>query len=384
MSYGIVRVQKMTKGALQGMQIHNQREKEYSHTNTDIDFLKSNKNYDLKNNQDISYHQRTKEIISESYTGTRAIRKDAVMMCECLITSDHEFFNTLTSEQQQQFFKQSYEWLSERFGEKNIVSATVHLDERTPHMHFDFVPMTADGKLSAKEIFRYKTDLSKLHDDFYKQIGQKYGLERGEHKEGQKHLSVIEYKEKTSKEVKVLEKQIKQLPQQIEKLQENCSELEKKKRILEEQIHIAESHVNAVQATKGSTVLNYTPKVKKSLTGQISMSENDYTRLLSAAEKNISLYSQNERLKAENDSLKKSSGIKEIERLIKKLSDKEEKSIIGKIKRAEIEIKAKKFDEISKAIEYNPLLQQKIKEAINRIKSVDELLNKMDNKNRGR
>jgi len=387
MSYGIVRVQKMTKGAVQGMQIHNQREKDHSHTNADIDFLNSNQNYDLKNNQDISYHQRIKEIISENYTGSRAIRKDAVLMCECLITSDNEFFKVLAPQHQQQFFKQSYEWLSERFGAKNVVSATVHLDERTPHMHFDFVPMTVDGKLSAKEIFRYKTDLSKLHDDFYKNIGQKYGLERGEHKEGQQHLSVIEYKEQTSKEVKRLESRIMQLKQmqpKIDKLQEDVSEFEKKKKILDEQIHIAESHENAVQATRDCVVGIYAPKVKKSFAGQISMSEGDYKRLMTVAEKSISLNNQNERLKSENESLKKSVGMIEIERLTKLLLATDGKSLAERTRKSDIEIKAKKFDEIAKTLEGNPQLRQEVNNAVQQEKTMQNILTQLKDKNRGR
>ena len=344
--------------------------------NENIDTTKANLNYNLAPER-VSQGDFVKQRCSEV---SCLKRKDVNVMCSWVVTLPKEVNKSCEKE----FFDTTYKFLEKRYGKENVVSAYVHNDEKTPHMHFAFVPVIYDkekgkNKVSAKECVSRK-ELQIFHKDFDERLSHEMwyhgGVLNGATQDGNK--SIEELKRQTA------HNQLIESKRQIEKLQENFSELEKKKRILEEQIHIAESHVNAVQATKGSTVLNYTPKVKKSLTGQISMSENDYTRLLSAAEKNISLNSQNERLKAENDSLKKSSGIKEIERLIKKLSDKEEKSIIGKIKRAEIEIKAKKFDEISKAIEYNPLLQQKIKEAINRIKSVDELLNKMDNKNRGR
>jgi len=387
MSYGIIRVQKMTKGSVMGMQIHNQREKDHSHTNADIDFLKSNQNYDLKNNHEINYQQKIKEVISKNYTGTRAIRKDAVLMCECLITSDNEFFKTLSPKQQEQFFRQSYDWLCERFGERNVIAATVHLDERTPHMHFDFVPMTAEGRLSAKEIFRYKTDLSKLHDDFYKHIGQNYGLERGEHKEGQQHLSVIEYKEQTSKEVKRLESRKKELQEKqptLERLENDISCLEKRKKMLEEEVSIAESHCNAVQATLEDNLVELPAKAKKTITGHFSLSESEYTRIMTFAEKIDSLLGQNERLKKENKALKNTTAMKEIERLTKLLSANNKISLEERLKKSNDKIKAEKYDELIKVIDNNPKLKQEIDKAVQQDRGIQEILQQIKNKNRGR
>lgn len=172
MSYGIVRVQKMTKGAIQGISNHDTRAKE-SKTNPDIDYEKSKQNYNLSENT-LTYHQKIKERISELPL-KKAVRKDAIVMAQVLVTSDKSFFDGISQEKQKEFFQDSYNFLAERYGKENIVSAIVHMDEKTPHMHFNFIPVTEDSRLSAKEILTPKT-LGKQHDEFYQQVGKNMDL----------------------------------------------------------------------------------------------------------------------------------------------------------------------------------------------------------------
>ena len=152
MSYLVCHVQKFKSSDVKGMQKHNQRESENS-KNKDIDRSKTEFNYDLHNKQHINYNHKVKEILTNGFKGTKAIRKDAVVMTSTLITSDGEFFKKLLPEEQKEFFKQSYEYLKDRYGEKNIVSATIHMDETNPHMHLCSVPLTKEGRLSAKILF---------------------------------------------------------------------------------------------------------------------------------------------------------------------------------------------------------------------------------------
>src|SRR5699024_6390994 len=92
MSYAVVRMQKMKSHDLKGIQFHNQRERE-SKTNDDIDKERSHENYDLKNDENINYNERVKNIIDSQKTGTRKTRKDAVLVNELLVTSDRDFTN---------------------------------------------------------------------------------------------------------------------------------------------------------------------------------------------------------------------------------------------------------------------------------------------------
>ena len=191
MSYGIVRVEKFKTGGVKGIEIHDRRDKDHSHTNKEIDYERTKFNYPLHEIEGTFRQNINKRIAQLNLK--KAVRKDAVVMAQVLVTSDRAFFDKLTPEQTEEFFKQSYAFLADRYGRNNIISAIVHMDEKTPHMHFNFVPVTEDGRLSAKVVLN-RTDLIRQHDDFYKQIGRNWGLSRGEKDGYKKHLSVIDYK----------------------------------------------------------------------------------------------------------------------------------------------------------------------------------------------
>lgn len=199
MSCGILRVQKMTAGSVKGIEIHDRREHDgRSNTNKDIDWSKSNQNYDLHTARNENFNHAVKDRISRLNL-KRAVRKDAVVMAQVLVTSDHDFFSNLSKEKQTQFFQDSYDFLAERYGRENVISAIVHLDERTPHMHFNFVPVTSDGRLSAKSILTRQSLISQ-QTAFQEKVGSRYGLERGLQGGAQKHLQMAELKAQTALE----------------------------------------------------------------------------------------------------------------------------------------------------------------------------------------
>jgi predicted nucleotidyltransferase len=172
MSFAVVHMGKYGKSAIKGMQIHEQREKE-SKTNSDIDKTKSHENYDLHNTENINFNSKINEIIKDNVESKRVIKDDAVVMCELVISSDHEFFKSLEPEREKEFFEKSYEFFKERYEEKNIISAIVHKDEKTPHMHLNLVPVMKDKnkgitKLCAKELFD-KIELKTLQNIMVKE-----------------------------------------------------------------------------------------------------------------------------------------------------------------------------------------------------------------------
>lgn len=112
MSYAVCRMQKVKSAGLKGMQFHNQRERK-SRTNDDIDHERTRENYDLKNDKNIDYNERVKEIIESQKTGTRKTRKDAVLVNELLVTSDRDFFEQLDPGEQKRFFEESYKLFSD-------------------------------------------------------------------------------------------------------------------------------------------------------------------------------------------------------------------------------------------------------------------------------
>ena len=265
MSYGIVRVQKMTTGSVKGIEIHDLREKEgVSNTNQDIDWKRSKDNYDINPDKNKNFSQAVKDRIGKLHL-IKAVRKDAVVMAQVLVTSDQSFFKNLDTEKQKEFFEDSYNFLRERYGRENIISATVHVDEKTPHMHFNFVPVTEDGRLSAKSVLT-RQNLIEQQTAFYEEVGKKYGLERGIEGGSKKHLEIAELKARTvaentfklrEEEVKVgirvneLQEQKEALASELEAMQINESNLQKKISLLEKkQRMLTEEEISKIKATQ--------------------------------------------------------------------------------------------------------------------------------------
>ena len=205
MSFAVVRMQKMKSPDLKGMQFHNQRERE-SRTNPDIDPDRAHLNYDLINSTKIDYNKQVKEIIESQKVGERKTRKDAVLVNELLVTSDRKFFDGLDPAEQKRFFEESHKLFSERYGKQNIAYATVHNDEKTPHMHLGVVPMR-DGKLQGKNVFN-RQELQWMQEEFPKHM-QTLGfeVERGIPSD-RKHIEISRFKALTlNEEIKTLEKE---------------------------------------------------------------------------------------------------------------------------------------------------------------------------------
>ena len=199
MSYLVARMQKMKVGNLGGAYRHNERVFE-NHSNKDIDTSRSHLNYELTDrDRSVSYEKQIKDYVNEKKSSKRAIRKDAVLCDEWIITSDKDFFERLDQEQTRAFFETAKNYFAERYGLENIAYASVHLDESTPHMHMGVVPMV-DGKLSSKAVFT-REELKAIQEELPKYMNEQgFELSRGQLGSDKKHLSVADYKAKIGKE----------------------------------------------------------------------------------------------------------------------------------------------------------------------------------------
>ena len=106
-------------------------------------------------------------------------RADVNVMCDWIVTAPKE----LTPEELTLFFNETYKFLNDRYGKENVISAYVHMDETTPHIHFAFVPVVIDKKkgipkLSAKERITRK-DLNTFHPDLTKHMRAVFGRDIG-------------------------------------------------------------------------------------------------------------------------------------------------------------------------------------------------------------
>lgn len=198
---------KMKSHDLKGIQFHNQRERE-SRTNPDINKEKSEQNYDLVHAQNIDYNKHVKKIIDSQKVSTRKTRKDAVLVNELLVTSDRDFFDKLLPEDEKRFFEKSKDFFATRYGDQNLAYATVHVDERTPHMHLGVVPMR-EGRLQGKNVFN-RAELLAIQEEYPKHMQEHgFSLNRGEQGSDREHVDTLTLKKETlSSEVKILEEKM--------------------------------------------------------------------------------------------------------------------------------------------------------------------------------
>lgn len=185
----VCHMNKSKSGNSGGLTLHIDRiQKEYSdNINTDRSYL----NFELVKPTG-TIDDMVKDRINEGYKGKKAIRKDAVTSQRYILSGSPEVMNKLSEKELAQWSIDSYQFFAQKYGEKNIIRATVHRDESTPHMHLIVVPLTADGRLSAKDFTGDSKKLKKLQTDYAK-IVAKYGLSRGIEGSNRKHIDTETY-----------------------------------------------------------------------------------------------------------------------------------------------------------------------------------------------
>jgi len=294
MSYAVIHMQKIKSGGLKGIQIHNERQKEHSHSNPDIDFEKTKNNYDLHAAPN-SYNKAVKKRIEELNL-PKAIRKDATVLCGFVCTSDKAFFDNLSKDERNRFFKESYNFLKNRYGEKNIISAKVHLDETTPHLHCYIVPVTKNNRLSARDIFT-RTELKNLQTNFHAHLQDKgFDIERGKSSE-RRHLSVEEYKDKTNYQFKQIEIEVKN----------KIKDLEIQRDIVKNDLNALKNDFNKVDALRVDFDKINALKGKFGVLnkGKVTISTKDFEELKNIAKKQQVFERKIQVLENENQNLKK-------------------------------------------------------------------------------
>lgn len=208
MSYAIIRNEKLTRAQAMGAYKHNER-KTKNHSNKNIDSSKTELNYYLKKNE-LSYIKEF-DRIKEKYDLKGQIRSNSNIMCEMVFTSEQKFFDEIGYEESKRYFKESYNFICKykNLGEQHIISAVIHMDEDTPHMHLLFIPVvhTTDkqgnkiDKVCCRDFWRGKNSYRDLQNSYFKHISEKgFKLERGELVEitSREHYSVQEFKQITN------------------------------------------------------------------------------------------------------------------------------------------------------------------------------------------
>ena len=175
--HAILRFVKHKAGPAGALEAHHERTKERYASNPDIDISKSKDNFHI-----IQPAQKyRKEIDIRIKTAGCRLRKDSTMFVDTLITASPEFFTGRSKQEVQAYFTEAVAFMEKKVGGDNIFSAVIHMDEKTPHLHLCFTPITKDGRLSAKEILGNRAQLSQWQDEFHAHMKKAFPvLKRGE------------------------------------------------------------------------------------------------------------------------------------------------------------------------------------------------------------
>ena len=258
MSYAIIRNTKYKRENLKGIYRHNER-KNKNYSNANIDKEKSYLNYSIKTPQ-YSYEKEF-ERIRKQYDLKGQIKTVSNIACEYIITSDKEFFERIGESETKRYFETAYNFVAEykNLGEQYIISAKVHMDEETPHMHLIFLPVvhTTDkkgnriDKLACSEFWKAKDSYRQLQNAFYDYMTfHNFKLERGIpiEESGRKHLDLKEYKDitnfdKTKEKLQNIKLELPDVPT-LEDININRLSKKRDEKILEEIIKPKDTLIN--------------------------------------------------------------------------------------------------------------------------------------------
>lgn len=183
-AFCILRAEKLTSfGSITGSAMHTFRE--IPTPNADPSRTHKNKTWGA---QDAT---AVREAIKARLPAKR--RKDAVLCIEYLITASPEWFKTAPVRQQNTYFDKAVKWLEARHGKDNVVCVNMQLDETSPHLVAYVVPLTKDGRLSAKDFLGGRKVLSQMQTEFWEQIGRPVDLQRGAEGSKATHTTAKQY-----------------------------------------------------------------------------------------------------------------------------------------------------------------------------------------------
>ena len=272
--YAILRFAKYKGPEIGHIESHNERSKEKYASNPDVDTSRSHLNFHLVTPQR-KYRAEAEKQIAEAGCRTRS---DSVRVVEALVTASPEFFKGKKKGEIKAYFQEALDFIREHQDPKTIISAVVHMDEKTPHMHLCFVPLTADKRLSAKEIVGNKKKLTQWQDRFWEHMVKKYpDLERGESagETGRDHIPPRVFKEAVH---------LNRMKEQILKLMTDTNLLNKKSK-MEELEALLDKYVPATEALR--TKLRKYDKAYKALSDENSALEAELKTAKDASKERI-------------------------------------------------------------------------------------------------
>ena len=203
MGYAVLHLVK-GKGSGAGRGKHNDREvippnadKERQHLNREIFVTDERKIGVCLLGERGLLKDRIADRIKDGYKGKKEVRKDATTHISIVLTGSHDEMTVIEKddEKRKQWVTANFQFVAKTYGADNVVGFAVHRDEYTMHIHATVVPLTPDGRLSAKDIIGGRDGLKKLQSDYAQALSDKGFKELGRGQEGSKakHTDVKQY-----------------------------------------------------------------------------------------------------------------------------------------------------------------------------------------------
>lgn len=295
-------------------------------TNEDIDLDRTKNNIELVDSEKTLY-QRVKSRVDDLKENGSRVQKNSVVMYSNILTVPEEQFKSWGEKKTDEYFKTCYEFFCDEFGKENVVSAKIHKDESTPHMHLHFVPANKEnGKLQAR-VSMNKAKINYIHDElpvFLRERG--FEVVRASGKTKDKNIEDIHEFKMVKKQLVEKENELEKLDQRIdykrvllEKVPSDSLKINSKKEIQVEQVKVGLFAKENRERETGNVIISLEEfeKMKEIANAARSIKE-DYEYLVSVdvvevndelLDRNARLVNENNRLRSENSLYKKEIGV---------------------------------------------------------------------------
>ena len=270
----------------------NERQEGYTRIGREtIDTERTHNNYHIVPAPDTRYMDFINNRIKDAGV-KRKVKDDAVRMATFVIGAKGDYFKDMSPETEREFFSDCVDFIARQMGKENIISAIVHKDETSPHIHINVVPITPDNRLCAKYYFDGK--MSEWQTKVYEEVGKKWNLERGKEGSDAKHVDPKTYN-------KVVKQAAADAKAENEDLKEVNADMIKRLDKTLQEISEATTERDKLIAERDKEA-NYSQALKDAKDGKIARGKREMKDQI------IALTVENKRLENENAILAKDNG----------------------------------------------------------------------------
>lgn len=265
----------------------------------------------IKNPNDNPRHRRKQRIAAQFIFGGNRERMHEIAYGNQVVNLEKGADNSgiTRSEEIEKWAVDVYNFVAKKFGEDNIISFYVHLDEKNPHCHCTVVPVNEENRISYRDVFGHSIqeeseNMTKLHDELEAEVNHKWGLDRGSNmaETKAKHRSTEEYKRDLVNTVEDLEKQTHRLEIKLKSLSTMIAHLEQRKEDVQNEIDLIakqfgqEGQDNAELAKKMAKLRNELNDIDKKIDQRKQMLDETIAILQKANEKLIEMKRDHNRM----------------------------------------------------------------------------------------